>query len=185
MLVGCCFSAIFKINFLLALVQLVFERMFNTHIVYRVDSIYFSRRHGLASCTLSCLSVSDLPRVTKLPPDVFVARGLPARLDCPTTANPPVIRVVWSKDDRVIAPLVPNDSAGSGEVRLVTDQNGSLLFQSVLTQDEGQYSCTPYSSLGVGQASRPVHLYVRGSSLSVREKDDRTDRQTDSSLFRN
>jgi len=116
-----------------------------------------------------CLSVSDLPRVSKLPPDVFVARGLPARLDCPTTANPSVTSVVWSKDDRVVAPLVPKHSSGGGLARLTTDRRGSLLFRSVSTQDEGQYSCTPYSPLGVGQASRLVHLHVRGSSMTVRD----------------
>jgi len=111
---------------------------------------------------------TDLPRVSKLPPEVFFARGLSARLDCPSTANPPVTRVLWYKDDRVVAPLVPNDSApgGGGEdgVQLTTDRRGSLMFRSVLTEDEGRYSCKPYSPLGVGQASRPVHVKVRGSS---------------------
>ena len=128
-------------------------------------SMYFS------SATHCVASVSDLPRVSKLPADVYVARGLSARLDCPTSANPPVTSVVWSKDDRVVAPLVPKHfvnggGAGGGGPRLTTDRGGSLLFQSVSTQDEGQYSCTPYSPLGVGQASRPVHLHVRGATLT-------------------
>ena len=117
---------------------------------------------------------SDLPRVSSelLPPEVFLARGLSARLDCPTTANPPVTRVFWYKDDRVVAPLVPNDSAlATGDdddddvgSQLTTDRRGSLMFRSVSTADEGQYSCTPYSQLGVGQESRPIRVKVRGQS---------------------
>lgn len=102
----------------------------------------------------------------KLPAEMSVARGLPARLDCPSTANPPVTSVLWSKDDRVVAPLVPKDD-GDGGARLTTDRHGSLLFQSVSAEDEGRYRCTPYSPLGVGQASRPVHVTVRGLSLSL------------------
>jgi len=111
-----------------------------------------------------CVYVTDLPRVSKLPPEVFLARGLPARLNCPVTANPPVTSVVWYKDDSVVAPLVPEHSAGGEGARLTTDRRGSLMFRSVMTQDQGQYSCTPYSRIGVGQASRPVHLHVRGPS---------------------
>lgn len=108
----------------------------------------------------------DLPRVlSKLPSEVFLARGLSARLDCPTTANPPITSVLWAKDDLVVAPLVPQDSVDDDGARLTTDRRGSLLFRSVLTQDEGQYSCTPYSPLGVGQASPPVHVQVQGPSL--------------------
>ena len=113
-----------------------------------------------------CVAVSDLPRVSKLSSEVFLARGLPARLDCPVTANPPVISVVWAKDDRVVAPLVPKDSSGGDGARLTTDRRGSLLFRSVSMRDEGRYSCTPYSLLGVGQASRPIRLHVRGWLLS-------------------
>jgi len=111
------------------------------------------------------LRASDLPRVSKLPPDVYVARGLPAHLDCPTSANPAVTSVVWSKDDRVVAPLVPKDLDSGSGARLAIDRDGSLLFESAFTQDQGQYSCTPYSPLGVGQASPPVQLHVRGASL--------------------
>jgi len=120
----------------------------------------------LCGCVVLCGCVPDLPRVSKLPAEVLLARGLPARLECPVTANPPVTSVVWSKDDRVVAPLVPKGSAGGDGARLSTDRRGSLLFRSVSTLDGGRYSCTPYSPLGVGQASRPVHVYVRGSSLS-------------------
>ena len=138
------------------------------HIIKYVKCAYlpetydtFNTYHGLS---MRVCRVSDLPRVSKLSPELFFARGLPARLECPVTANPPVTSVVWSKDDRVVAPLVPKDSGGINSARLTTDRDGSLLFQSVTTKDEGLYSCTPYSRLGVGQASRPVYLHVRGSS---------------------
>jgi len=129
------------------------------HIKYdaSVDYIY---------TTTWVVHVSDLPRVSKLPAEIFLARGLPASLDCPVTANPPVTSVVWAKDERVVAPLVPKDSASDDGARLTTDRRGSLLFRSVSTQDEGRYACTPYSPLGVGQASRPVRVHVRGWSAN-------------------
>ena len=58
---------------------------------------------------------ADLPRVSAGPAEVSLARGLPGRLDCPTTANPPVTRVLWSKNDRVVAPLVPNHSEAADD----------------------------------------------------------------------
>jgi len=114
------------------------------------------------------LVVSDLPRVSdELPAEVLIGRGLSARLACPATANPPVTSVLWSKDDRVVAPLVPKNPDGGGggsrTARLTTDRSGSLLFRAVTTDDEGRYTCTPYSPLGVGQASRPIHVRVRGT----------------------
>jgi len=53
-----------------------------------------------------------------------------------------------------------------GGGQLTTDGRGSLVFRSVSTDDEGLYSCTPYSPLGVGRASRPVSVTVRGTSAS-------------------
>jgi len=114
---------------------------------------------------------ADLPRVSDLPSELYLARGLTARLDCPTTANPPVTRVLWSKDEQVVAPLVPNDSATAGAnddddgAQLTVDGRGSLVFGVVTTDDQGRYSCTPYSPLGVGQTSRPVVVRVRGPSV--------------------
>lgn len=111
--------------------------------------------------------------MSTLPSEVLLARGLPGHLECPVTANPPVTSVVWTKNDRVVAPLVPTDSDRGGDggedlgTRLTTDRRGSLLFRLVGTQDEGRYSCRPYSPLGVGQASRPVNVRVRGASLSL------------------
>jgi len=90
---------------------------------------------------------ADLPRVSAGPAEVSLARGLPGRLDCPTTANPPVTRVLWSKNDRVVAPLVPNHSEAADDdpvqrlrvsvVIVLIDQSGWLGSRVVSVLDSG------------------------------------------------
>lgn len=117
-----------------------------------------------AAAALACLavvsSVVDAARVLSQPGYAFLARGLMGRLDCPADANPPVARVDWFKDGRRLA--LPLGAGGTHRLSLNAD-DWSLNFAPVLTEDAGRYSCTPYSSLGVGQTSNPVHVLVKGT----------------------
>ena len=135
----------------------------------------------LSSCCTVVLTVTvtvvvvDLPRVTGLPPRVYLARGLTGRIDCPVDANPPVTIILWAKNGL----MVNNDdgpgliAAGSGDRthRRQINLEGTLFIRSVERTDEGRYVCTPYSPLGKGQTSMPVQVFVRGlskhSSLSL------------------
>jgi len=105
--------------------------------------------------------VADLPRVLSQPGRRFLARGMPARLDCPADANPPVTDVRWTKNGR---PLEASSLTGYGSRswRLKITERGALVFRSVSPDDAGRYSCTPYSQLGEGRPSVPVQLVVKG-----------------------
>ena len=111
--------------------------------------------------------VADLPRVTGLPPRVYLARGLTGRIDCPVDANPPVTIILWAKNGVMV-----DDDEGPGLVggggshgrRIRTSRQGTLFIRSVEKTDEGRYVCTPYSPLGKGQTSMPVQVFVRGQS---------------------
>lgn len=116
--------------------------------------------------TVICV-FADLPRVTGLPPRVYLARGLTGRIDCPVEANPPVTIILWAKngvmvDDDDGPRLVGNGGSGGQGRRLRTSRQGTLVIRSVEKTDEGRYVCTPYSPLGKGQTSMPVQVFVRG-----------------------
>jgi len=121
------------------------------------------------AATVLC-AVADLPRVTGLPPRVYLARGLTGRINCPVDANPPVTIILWAKDKVMIGDdddsVRPALSGGGGgrRRRLRTSRQGTLFIRPVEKTDEGRYECTPYSPLGKGQTSMPVHVFVRGQS---------------------
>ena len=128
--------------------------------------------NGRVKCTLiftvavAVIFVVDLPRVTGLPPRVYLARGLTGRIDCPVDANPPVTIILWAKNGVMV-----DDDDGPGLIggggrgrRLRTSLQGTLFIRSVEKTDQGRYVCTPYSPLGKGQTSMPVQVFVRGQS---------------------
>ena len=100
------------------------------------------------------LLLIDLPRVLSMPVQVYLPRGMEAFLECPVDANPRPISIAWARDSKTLA------LQKSGRLRQRKD--GALLFKSVTSQDEGIYTCTPYSVIGAGRTSPKVHIYVRG-----------------------
>jgi len=119
----------------------------------------------IITAAVFCCAV-DLPRVTGLPPRVYLTRGLTGRLDCPVDANPPVTIILWAKN----GVMVDDDGGGDGGRggrRLRTSRHGTLFIRSVEKTDEGRYVCTPYSPLGKGQTSMPVQVFVRGQSRTL------------------
>jgi len=109
--------------------------------------------------------VADLPRVLSQPGRRFLARGMPARLDCPADANPPVTAVRWTKNGRPLGVTSTDGDDGtssSSRRRLKVTERGALTFRAVSPDDAGRYSCTPFSQLGEGRASVPVVLIVKG-----------------------
>jgi len=119
---------------------------------------------------LVVVAVADLPRVLSQPGRRFLPRGMPARLDCPADANPPVTAVRWTKNGRpleVPADAPPPTATAGSPWRLRVTERGALVFRSVTQEDAGRYSCTPYSQLGEGRSSVPVQLIVKGLCPSV------------------
>ena len=98
--------------------------------------------------------LADYPRVLSMPTRMYLPRGMTGRIDCPAEANPPVTLTVWSKDERTLD-LMQNN-------HIKVNKHGTLVIRTVLPTDEGHYSCTPYSTLGEGERSIPIHVLVRG-----------------------
>jgi len=101
-----------------------------------------------------CHAVVDLPRVLSMPVQVYLPRGMEAYLECPVDANPPPTLITWMKGDHSI------DFERNS--RLKQRKDGTLVFKTVISSDEGRYTCTPYSVLGAGRRSPVVQIFVRG-----------------------
>jgi len=92
-----------------------------------------------------------------MPERLYLPRGLMGRIECPVESNPPRTVVVWSKEGRML------DFQTVQHAKV--NKYGTLILQPVISSDEGQYSCTPYSPLGAGHTSAPVRVFVRGQHL--------------------
>ena len=64
------------------------------------------------------VTVADLPRVLSQHGRRFLARGMPARLECPVDANPPVTEVRWTKNGRAMPLGALNDRSQPWQVKL-------------------------------------------------------------------
>lgn len=51
--------------------------------------------------------------------------------------------------------------------RLRITRHGTLVFRTASAADSGVYACTPYSTLGKGQPSAPIHVFVKGKIAVV------------------
>ena len=69
--------------------------------------------------TSSVVVVADLPRVLSQPGRRYLARGMPARLDCPADANPPVTEVRWTKDGRPLQGASPQRQVSNASVNFL------------------------------------------------------------------
>jgi len=96
-----------------------------------------------------------------MPERLYLPRGLVGRIDCPVESNPPRTVVVWSKEGRML------DFQTVQHAKV--NKHGTLILQPVISSDEGQYSCTPYSPLGAGHTSAPVRVFVRGQYVYIFE----------------
>ncbi|KAF9411713.1 hypothetical protein HW555_009579, partial [Spodoptera exigua] len=107
------------------------------------------------------LDVQYKAKVVYAPKERFLPYGKPASLDCHFSANPPLTNLRWEKDGFLFDPYnVPG---------VFYSRNGSLLFNQVDESHEGEYSCTPYNSLGSAGPSPGVRVRVqRPPALAAR-----------------
>lgn len=87
--------------------------------------------------------------------DIYLARGMRGRIDCPLKADPPHTLIVWIKENR---PLAIEETGG----RLKVNQQGSLLLRKADESDQGTYACVAYSPLEKKHISPLVHVRVKG-----------------------
>ena len=97
---------------------------------------------------------SDLPRVLNMPVRIFLPRNMEGHIKCSVEANPPFTLIVWTKNERII------DFTHTSRLKL--NKDGTLVINDVDANDEGRYTCTPYSPLGAGRSSSVVQIHVRG-----------------------
>ena len=98
--------------------------------------------------------ISDLPRVLNMPVRIFLPRNMEGHIKCSVEANPPFTLIVWTKNERII------DFTHTSRLKL--NKDGTLVINDVDDNDEGRYTCTPYSPLGAGRSSSVVQIHVRG-----------------------
>ncbi|CAB3224104.1 unnamed protein product [Arctia plantaginis] len=108
---------------------------------------------GASQSAAAFLDVQYKAKVVYAPKERYLPYGKPASLDCHFSANPPLTNLRWEKDGFLFDPYnVPG---------VFYSRNGSLLFNQVDESHEGEYSCTPYNSLGSEGPSPGVRVRVQ------------------------
>ncbi|XP_062870774.1 protein turtle homolog A [Trichomycterus rosablanca] len=106
------------------------------------------------------LTVRHPAQVTKMPKRIFLPTGLRGVISCPLVAEPPLLRVEWTKNGK---PLDPNAYPGWS---LTAD--GSIIITTANDDVVGVYTCTPYNSYGtMGQSERTMVLLQDPPSLRI------------------
>ncbi|KAJ7987256.1 hypothetical protein DPEC_G00336850 [Dallia pectoralis] len=106
------------------------------------------------------LTVRHPAQVLQMPPQTYLPTGLSGRVSCPVKAQPPLLRVDWTKDGKPVdLALYPGWSQTS---------EGSLLMATINDDATGVYVCTPYNSYGTMGQSEPTTAVLQDPpSLSV------------------
>lgn len=102
------------------------------------------------------LAVSSVSPPPPPPPPLrmYLPKGLRSRLECPATSNPPLTFVVWVRNGTIVDRTKAK--------RFDVDVFGTLTIDKVLEEDEGLYTCTPYSPLDRDYRSISMQVFVKG-----------------------
>ncbi|XP_045154306.1 protein turtle homolog A [Echinops telfairi] len=99
------------------------------------------------------LTVLYPAQVIAMPPETPLPVGMPGVIRCPVRANPPLLFVSWTKDGRT---LQLDQFPGWSQ-----DTEGSLIIALGNEDALGDYSCTPYNSLGTAGPSPVTHVLLK------------------------
>ncbi|XP_072886358.1 protein turtle homolog A-like [Hemitrygon akajei] len=88
-----------------------------------------------------------------MPLTTVLVSGQGGRIQCPAVSNPPLSYVSWSKDGY---PLKVTQLPGWS-----LDDEGAIVIDTVNSTALGNYSCTPYNSLGTMGSSTPTHIILK------------------------
>ncbi|XP_050307905.1 protein borderless [Anthonomus grandis grandis] len=106
------------------------------------------------------LNVQYKAKVVYAPPEIHLAYGRPAMIDCHYRANPPLTNLRWEKDGFLFDPY---NIQG-----VFYRKNGSLYFSKVDETHAGSYTCTPYNELGTQGPSPPITVIVQRAPIFTR-----------------
>ncbi|KAJ0057339.1 hypothetical protein NL108_004922 [Boleophthalmus pectinirostris] len=99
------------------------------------------------------LTVMHPAQALQTPQDTYLPTGKEGLVTCPTVAQPPLLRVEWTKDGK------PLDLSMFPGWRMAAD--GSLAMATVNDDVGGVYTCTPYNSYGTMGASGPITVKLQ------------------------
>ncbi|XP_028318187.1 protein turtle homolog A-like isoform X2 [Gouania willdenowi] len=99
------------------------------------------------------LTVMHPAQALQMPEETYLPTGMEGGVACPVAANPPLLRVDWTKDGRALdLSLFPG----------WTLRPGGFLFMATVNDDAaGVYTCTPYNSYGSMGPSGPTHVILQ------------------------
>uniref|UniRef100_G3UJP1 Protein turtle homolog A n=1 Tax=Loxodonta africana TaxID=9785 RepID=G3UJP1_LOXAF len=99
------------------------------------------------------LTVLYPAQVTSMPPETPLPIGMRGVIRCPVRANPPLLFVSWTKDGQALQlDKFPGWSQGT---------EGSLIIALGNEDALGEYSCTPYNSLGTAGPSPVTRVLLK------------------------
>ncbi|XP_032253102.1 protein turtle homolog A [Phoca vitulina] len=99
------------------------------------------------------LTVLYPAQVTAMPPETPLPIGMRGVIRCPVRANPPLLFVSWTKDGQALQlDKLPGWSQGP---------EGSLIIALGNEDALGEYSCTPYNSLGTAGPSPVTRVLLK------------------------
>lgn len=99
------------------------------------------------------LTVLYPAQVTTMPPETPLPIGMRGVIRCPVRANPPLLFVSWTKDGKALQlDKFPGWSQGP---------EGSLVIALGNEDALGEYSCTPYNSLGTSGPSPVTRVLLK------------------------
>ncbi|XP_049999021.1 protein turtle homolog A isoform X3 [Alexandromys fortis] len=99
------------------------------------------------------LTVLYPAQVTVMPPETPLPIGMRGVIQCPVRANPPLLFVTWTKDGQALQlDKFPGWSQGP---------EGSLIIALGNEDALGEYSCTPYNSLGTAGPSSVTRVLLK------------------------
>ncbi|XP_020313701.1 protein turtle homolog A isoform X1 [Oncorhynchus kisutch] len=106
------------------------------------------------------LTVTHPAQALLMPPQTYLPTGLGGLVSCPVRAQPPLLRVDWTKDGQ------PLDLAMYPGWTLTSE--GSVFMATANDDATGKYTCTPYNSYGTMGQSGPTTVILQDPpSLSV------------------
>ncbi|KAJ4926433.1 hypothetical protein JOQ06_008607, partial [Pogonophryne albipinna] len=99
------------------------------------------------------LTVKHPAQALPMPQKSYLPTGMKGTVACPSAAQPPLLRVDWTKDGEPLdLSLYPG---------WTLSPLGSLLMTTVNDDTAGVYTCTPYNSYGTMGASEPVDVILQ------------------------
>ncbi|XP_056147181.1 protein turtle homolog A-like [Lampris incognitus] len=99
------------------------------------------------------LTVMHPAQALQMPKETYLPTGMDGVVNCPAIAQPPLVRVDWTKDGGLLdLALYPGWTLTSV---------GSLSIATVNDDVAGMYTCTPYNSYGSMGSSGPTRVILQ------------------------